>query len=84
MPDTQLLLAVTASQYDLLETPAAVVLLLTRDMVVVVSCEDDAQQQAFALSQLECSCSYPNVLDLTLGDTVGHGNAQVLFSNLYV
>ncbi|XP_059174786.1 intermembrane lipid transfer protein VPS13B-like [Physella acuta] len=58
LPSPELLLAVPALTFDLMETEVKVVLLLTPDVLVVVNVEEDAQQQALALTELECKPNY--------------------------
>ncbi|KAK3088608.1 hypothetical protein FSP39_021244 [Pinctada imbricata] len=53
IPNATLLMSVNACFIDLLESEVKVQLLLTNELLVVISVEDDAQQQAFSLAELE-------------------------------
>lgn len=58
LSNPELLLAVPAVTFDLTGSEVKVELLLTPDVLVVVNFEEDAQQQALTLSELECRRSY--------------------------
>lgn len=77
LPNTELIVAVSAMQEDLLGELVPVVLLLTSDMLIVISCEDDAKQQAFDLLELDCFFSKPDVLTLRVADAYSNTSIEV-------
>ncbi|KAK3589215.1 hypothetical protein CHS0354_020076 [Potamilus streckersoni] len=54
LPSSSLICCMEAEQLDLMGMRMSVSLILTTDILFVVSHEDDAQQQAFAVAELEC------------------------------
>lgn len=59
-------MSVEAEFIDLTESEVKVDLLLTNELLFVINCEDDAQQQAFSLAELEMSSNNSNPRLLTL------------------
>ncbi|KAH9494462.1 hypothetical protein Btru_020074 [Bulinus truncatus] len=58
LPSPDLLLAAPAVIFDLLGAEVRVVLLLTPEVIVVVNCEEDAQQQALSIPELTCKVDF--------------------------
>ncbi|KAJ8322323.1 hypothetical protein KUTeg_000794 [Tegillarca granosa] len=55
VPNSDIQMMVKADFIDLTESDVKVDLLLTNELLFVINCEDDAQQQAFSLAELEMS-----------------------------
>ncbi|KAL3889914.1 hypothetical protein ACJMK2_002232 [Sinanodonta woodiana] len=54
LPTSSVICCMEAEQLDLMGMRISVSLILTEDILFVISHEDDAQQQAFAVAELEC------------------------------
>ncbi|XP_041362052.1 vacuolar protein sorting-associated protein 13B-like [Gigantopelta aegis] len=76
LPATELVLAVEATQLDLVGENVKVVLLLTSEILFVVNCEDDAQQQVFAIQELEVT-GHPDNNSLISVTWPDHAQAKV-------
>lgn len=61
-----------ATQYDAADQAVPVILLLTTDILFVLSCEEDGQQQAFTLIQLDCvrRVKEPTLITLVWRDSI--------------
>ena len=84
LPSTELVLAVEATQLDLVGENVKVVLLLTSEILFVVNCEDDAQQQVFAIQELEVTGHPDNkgVIQVTWPDQA-HGKVKEVISFIH-
>ncbi|KAK6186959.1 hypothetical protein SNE40_006214 [Patella caerulea] len=83
LPRTNFLLTVEACHLDMSGSEVMVTLILTSDILFVVNNDEDAQQQAFSLSELECcdNVSDPTLISLLWTDNSYKANVEAGNSN---
>ncbi|XP_033726572.1 vacuolar protein sorting-associated protein 13B-like isoform X2 [Pecten maximus] len=68
VPSNDLLTSMSATFLDVSGSEVRVELLITNELLFVMNCEEDCQQQAFSLAELEVKSGNPNLLTLLWKD----------------
>jgi hypothetical protein len=66
LPNCELQYSILANYLDVIDTEVKVELLLTNDLMIMIGVDDDSQQQAFSLVELEVRVQPDNPQLLTL------------------
>lgn len=79
LPNCELQSSLLANYLDVMDTEVKVELLLTNELMIMISIDDDSQQQAFSLVELEVKAQEdnPQILTFVWKDSFNQTTPQV-------